>query len=103
MLQCAVPEMLPQHQVTERKRCFRRKKGITCLLYNDMVYMLKEKRTEVLFSKVKEDRKPLSIKASSLAFQTAPKAAVTEKHRLVYDQNISCPPVKETVKVLRSC
>lgn len=69
--------------------------------------MLKKKKEEMkrcfLSPKVKEDRNTLSIKVSSLAFQTAPKAAATEKHRLVDDQNVSCPPGKESVKVLRPC
>lgn len=89
---------------------FQEKKGITCLLYNDMVYMLKKKEElKCCFlsffpsPKVKEDRNLLSIKDCRFAFQTAAFGALTEKHRLVDDQNISCPPGKESVKVLRSC
>lgn len=90
-----------------KEKVVQEKRGITCLLYNDTVYIHWRKKnwSAVFFlsPEVKECRNPLSIKVSSLAFQTAPKAAATEKHRLEDDQNISCPPGKESVKVLRPC
>lgn len=64
-------------------------------------YMLKRKRKPKtlfsFFSWSQERRKP-SINISSLAFQTAPKIAVTEKCTLVDDQNKSCPPGKESAR-----
>lgn len=81
-------------------KVFREQKRIThyCIMTRHMLKRKRKPKTLVSFFSWSQERRKPSINISSLAFQTAPKIAVTEKCTLVDDQNKSCPPGKESAR-----